>query len=358
MKAQGTPDILRFIPGRYRENSYHQIDLYNPYPYPLRIGGWLIVTRQYSVRLPLSLTLMPNRRYRLSKEGGDLPLQGYPDFLIRIPEESYTGDYVALLDAEGTFRKGLYLAPIPQVLFLPDSGMNISREGKRTLFYLPAETSPLWEYVSWEPDPITGIVRIEGKWRYTVADAQKEARIYAPVRFSVLLATYEEGAIHLSWEVEGREACKRYFLERWTKQTGWQKIASFPCPSVFPSREKKEYYDPSVLPHATYRYRLVYEGEPSLRLESIPVEIVCRPAQRPLRVEAGAGLIRLWVAQSQPIKVRLLDENFVEQLRVYDGWVNAGVENIFIWDTSRIQGSCWVIVWTPQRRYWRRLCVR
>lgn len=352
------PEVLRFIPGRFRENDHHLIDLYNPHAQPLSLGGWLLVTREYSVRLPAKLTLLPGQRYRIAKTEGDLRLQGYPDFLIRFPDPNQLGAYVALLDTAGRLRKGLYLAPIAQVLFLPDSGANISREGQRTSFYLPSETLPVWEYVPWEPDPITGIVRLGTSWRYTVPDAQKEALLYAPVRFSGLLATYEKAAVHLTWEVEGREACTHYFLERWTAQEGWQRLERFPCPAPSPTPQKSEYYDPTVKPGTIYRYRLVYEGGPSLRIESAPREVVCRPKSLSLRIQAHPGIVQLWVAQSQPVKVSLLDKHFVERLRLYDGWVNGGVENIFAWDTTRVREGCWIVVWTAQRRYWERLCTR
>lgn len=352
------PDILRFIPGRFRENDYHLIDLYNPHSQPISLGNWLLVTREYSVRLPPKLTLLPRQQYRIAKTEGDLRLKGYPDFLIRFPDPNQLGAYVALLDTAGRLRKGLYLAPIAQVLFLPDSGANISREGQRTPFYLPSETLPVWEYVPWEPDPITGIVRLGTSWRYTVPDVQKEALLYAPVRFSGLLATYEEAAVRLTWEVEGRERCGYYLLERWNEAEGWQRLESFPCPAPSPTLQKNEYYDPTVKPGATYRYRLVYREGPSLRIESAPRQVVCYPKSRPLRIQAHPGIVQLWVAQSQPVKVSLLDKHFVERLRLYDGWVNGGVENIFAWDTTRVREGCWIVVWTAQRRYWERLCSR
>nr|BAL56528.1 hypothetical protein HGMM_F40B03C16 [uncultured Bacteroidetes bacterium] len=348
--------MLRFIPGVYRENPYHQIDLYNPYPFAVEVGEWLVVTRDYSVRLPRGLVLRPYQRFRLGKLQGDLVLERYPDFLIRFPDGAQAGAYVALVDRDGRFRGGLYLAPLPQVPFLPDSGVNIPRTGQRIPFYLPSETASLWQYVPWEPDPVTGVVWIEGKWRYTVADAEKEARLYAPLRFLSLLGAAEGEAVHLVWEVEGRDRCESYRIERWEGHKGWQPLAAFPCP--LRGLERREYYDPGVRAEGVYRYRLVYEGGPALRVESLPVEVRWQRKVSSFRMVAKPGLVRLWVAQSQPIKVQLLDAAFAEQVRLYDGWVNGGVENIFIWDTTRVREGCWVVVWTPQRRYWEPLCVR
>jgi len=353
------PQIVRFIPGLYRENAYHQIDLYNPYPFAISLGKWLLVTREYSVRLPPQLMLRPGQRLRIAKKGGDLSLEGYPDFLIRFGEAGQPGAYVALLDTLGRLRTGLYLAPLPQVRFLPDSGYNIPHTGQRIPFYLPPETAPAWQYVPWEPDPITGVVRIGDTWRYTVADSRKEVQLYAPLRFGPLLAAYEGHSVHLVWEVEGREPCEGYALQRAEGGGGpWQVLRTFPCPRGTGQRARQEYYDPSVEPNRFYRYRLVYEKGPVLRLESVPVEVRCKPRPLSFRMEARPGLVRLWVAQSQPIKVRLLDEQFVERLRLYDGWVNGGAENLFLWDTTRAGRGAWVVVWTPQRRYWERLCER
>lgn len=352
------PQILRFVPGRYRELPHHQIDLYNPADAPLSLDGWLLITREYSVRLPKGLLIRPRQKLRIAKRGGDLQLDGYPDFLIRIADFTQPGAYVALLDPTGRLRVGLYLAPLPQVLFLPDSGYNITREGRRIPFYLPSETAPVWEYVAWEPDPITGVVRIGQGWRYTVADPEKEAQLYAPLRFMTLLAAYEATAVHLVWEVAIVDRCSAYQLERYEVKGGWQVIQRFACSERPLTRQRMEYYDLRVEPNKSYRYRLVYEGGPSLRVESMPVEVTCRPRETTFRMEARPGIVRLWVAQSQPVKVRLLDSQFSEKLRLYDGWVNGGVENIFLWDTLQVRKGCWVVVWTPQRRYWERLCAR
>lgn len=349
------PEILRFIPGRYREGASHRIDLYNPTSQALSLGGWLLVTRDYSVRLPISLVLAPKQRITIGKYEGDVRLDKYPDFLIRFWEESQPGAYVALLDEQGKFRRGIYLAPSPQVLFLPDSGANITREGRKIPFYLPSETASGWEYVPWEPDPITGVVRIGGVWRYTISDVEREARLYAPVRFPILVGAYEEGAVHLSWEVEGREPCNFYRIERSSDRSKWEVIAQIPCPPPGPGRHRMEYYDTQVREGYEYRYRLVYESPPSLRLESAAVSVRCKREQKPLQVAAEQGFLRLRVAQSQPLKIRLLDKDFTEQLRIYDGWVNGGVENLFVWDTLRVRNAKWIVIWTASRRYWIEL---
>ncbi|MCX8111803.1 MAG: hypothetical protein N3E49_01200 [Bacteroidia bacterium] len=352
------PEVLRFIPGRYREGKNHRIDLHNPTSKPIALGGWLLVTRDYSVRLPNHLVLGPNQRLSIGKLGGDLRLDGYPDFLIRFPDEGQPGAYVALIDEQGRLRRGLYLAPSPQVLFLPDSGLNITREGKRLYFALPSETAPIWEYVPWEPDPIIGVVRMGDRWRYTVADAEREARLYAPIRFPFLLASYEREAVHLSWELESYDFCDVYRIERSEGGAGWQIIARMPCPSPKPGRQRIEYYDTRVREGQTYQYRLVYEMPPLLRLESAIAEVRCKREEKPLQMTAQPGYLRLRVSQSQPLKIRLLDSYFTERLRIYDGWVNGGVENVFVWDTSRVRQGKWIIVWTAGRRYWIELPAR
>lgn len=352
------PEVIRFIPGRFRENALHQIDLYNPFSQPLNLSHWLLVTREYSVRLPAGFVLYPRQRFRIAKSSGDLRLDRYPDFLIRFPEEGQPGAYVALLDEQRRLRRGIYLAPLPQVVFLPDSGINITREGKRIPFFLPSETAPAWEFIPWEPDPITGVVRIGTQWRYTVADAEKETRIYAPLRFPLLVASYEQGAVHLFWEVETRDACEKYRLERMGEQRRWETIATFPCPTQRPARLRVEHYDLTVREGAGYRYRLVYEMPPTLRIESLPAQVRCQHTKPPLQVSATHGYLRLQVAQSQPVKVRLLDAYFTERLRLYDGWLNGSVENVFVWDTSQVRNGRWIVIWTAGRRYWLALPAR
>lgn len=348
------PEIVRFIPGSYRESSTHQIDLYNPSDSPISIGQWLLVTRDYSVRLPPGLTIGAHQRFRIAKAKGEFKLDGYPDFLIRFPERSQPGAYVALIDEQGRLRRGIYLSPLPQVLFLPDSGTNITREGRRIPFYLPSETAPAWEYVPWEPDPITGVVRIGNSWRYTIADEEREARLYAPLRFMTLVVTYEQGVIHLSWEIEVRERRGTYSLQRAENGKMWQTIATFTCPRPSKTPQRVEYYDLNVQEGNRYQYRLMYEEPPSLRVISTITEVSCHRERPPFQMAAQPGYLRLRVSQSQPLKVRLLDEHFAERLRIYDGWVNGDVENVFVWDTTRIRDGKWIVVWTTRRRYWLR----
>ncbi|MCS6790983.1 MAG: hypothetical protein NZ580_08400, partial [Bacteroidia bacterium] len=249
-------------------------------------------------------------------------------------------------------RKGLYLAPSPQVLFLPDSGYNITKEGKRIPFYLPAESAAGWEYVAWQPDPITGVVYIQQSWHYTVADARREALLYAPVRFSSINAFCEGKIIHIVWEMEVRNTPATYRLER-QRGGGWEVVRSFSAVGAPAKQSRGEYYDEGSA--GVVRYRLVYD-KPPLRLESAPVEVRCASPISPLQIQARPGYLRIRVAQSQPVRIRLLDERFTERLRLYDGWLNGGVENVFMWDTTRVAQGRWIIVATPRRRYWAKVC--
>lgn len=349
-----SPLILRFIPGRFREDDLHLIDLYNPHSFPISLRHWLIVTREYSLWIRDSLILYPGQQLRIAKKEGGIRLEKHPDFLIRLPDWSHAGAYVALLDAEGRLRKGLYLAPSPQVLFLPDSGYNITREGKRIPFYLPAESATGWEYVPWQPDPITGVVYVQQTWRYTVADAHREALLYAPLRFYTLTASCEGKTIHIVWEMEVRNTPTAYRLER-RRRGRWETLHILSVEGPPAKRLRQEYYDAADT--SVSQYRLVYE-KPPLRLESALVEARCVSPLPPLQMRAYPGYLRIRVAQSQPVRIRLLDERFTERLRLYDGWLNAGVENVFMWDTARVKQGAWVIVATPQRRYWAKVCAR
>ncbi len=131
-----TPQIVRFIPGVYRENALHRIDLYNPTRVPLAMGGWLLVTRDYSFEFPAGVVIPPRQRLTITKSGGDISLHRHPNFLIRIPDATQAGHYAILLDPTGQARAGLYLAPIPQCAFC-QTRAPISRTRQAYLFLHP-----------------------------------------------------------------------------------------------------------------------------------------------------------------------------------------------------------------------------
>jgi len=348
-----TPQIVRFIPGVYRENALHRIDLYNPTRVPLAMGGWLLVTRDYSFEFPAGVVIPPRQRLTITKSGGDISLHRHPNFLIRIPDATQAGHYAILLDPTGQARAGLYLAPIPQVRFLPDSGIHISHQGKPISFYIPSETAPIWQYVPWDPDPITGVALIRGQWRYTTANEEKEKLLYALIRFSNLYGESDSMGTWLTYEVEVREACTEYFIERQCASQAWQVIATQPCPE--PGRYKLQYYDTTTLSDIPCTYRLAYRAPEGDTLTSLPLSIQPKLYTPPFQMDARQGFLRLYVEQSQPIKIKLLNRRYEEVLRLYDGWLNGGVENVFIWEPQRYPEAYCVVVWTLSRRYWHFL---
>jgi hypothetical protein len=347
------PQIIRFIPGVYRENVNHRIDLYNPTKAPISLERWLLVTRDYSFEFPAGVKIPPQQRLTILKVGGDISLDRHPNFLIRIPDATQAGHYAVLIDPTGQARAGLYLAPIPQVRFLPDSGVHISHGGRPIPFYLPSETASLWQYVPWDPDPITGVALIRGQWRYTTANEEKEKLLYAPIRFSTLYGEADTLGILLTYEVEIREPCSRYFLERQTELQGWHPILTHSCSG--PGRYKFQYYDTITFAGARYAYRLIYVSSEGDTLISLPLVIQTKVYTPPFQMRATRGFLRLYVERSQPIKIKLLNAQYEEVLRLYDGWLNGGVENVFRWEPQRYPDAHYVVVWTPTRRYWHIL---
>ncbi len=347
------PQIIRFIPGIYRENDLHRIDLYNPTSKPISLEKWLLITRDYSFEFPAGVTISPGQHLTIAKKGGDIQLDRHPNFLIRIPDATQAGHYAVLIEPGGQARIGLYLAPIPQVRFLPDSGLHLSLQSKPISFYVPSETAPVWQYVPWDPDPITGVALIRGKWRYTTANEEKEKLIYAPIHFISLYGEANDTAILLSYEAEVREPCTAYRIERRTADQDWQPIFIQPCPK--PGRYKFQYVDTSITAGLQHEYRLSYLGPEGEIITSLPLTIYTEVQRPSFQMQATPGFLRLYVERSQPIKIKLLNAHYEEVLRLYDGWLNGGVENVFTWDPQRYREAYGVVVWTPARRYWQRL---
>ncbi len=351
-----SPQIIRFIPGVYRENTLHRIDLYNPTSQTLDLSRWLLVTRDYSFEFPAGTQLPPYKRLTIGKRMGDIRLGQHPNFLIRIGDPTQAGHYAVLIDAQGRSRSGLYLAPIAQVVFLPDSGTHISQQGRPIAFYVPSETAPVWQFVPWDPDPITGVVLISGQWRYTTADEEKEKQLYAPLRFGGLYGQADSNGVLLSYEMEVREPCGQYTLQRRLAKMAWQPLATPSCPP--PGLYRLEYLDTDVVGGVLYEYRLQYEGSWGQEIASLPLTIQSTSEEPSFQMRVSQGFLRLYVKQGQPIKIKLLNAYYEELIRLYDGWLNGGVENVFTWDAVQFAQGHWIVVWTPTRRYWQTLSER
>lgn len=368
---QGGVYLAKYIPGNYLANNVHELELGNEGTRPVAIGGWYVVTRNYSVRIPMGTVLAPGARYRMAKqpEGHarlNLVLSRAQDFLIRLPDPRYEGNYVALLNPQRQPVQGFYHSPQASPAFLPDSGQFLL-DGKRMLdFRVPGPGSPLWTYFPLGDDPAVGFERVMGSWR--VISATRPLNLYPAAAFMDLKARYQGGTVTLRWNTAFEDRLAQIALLRSTDGTRFEEIATL-APAAGNSNALHAYvYPDSELPPApdsVLFYKLVardVQGQPT---ESAVLQVLAREQPiafwleaDPPRTNSSLGVgIRFYTATTQQVHILLLDQRGDYVALLFDGLAYADTQRLLRLQLDLPPGTYWVLAGTESRQFWQKFVV-
>jgi hypothetical protein len=355
--------VQEFVPGNYLAGSVHRVVLQNGSNRAQNIGGWLLVTRDYSVRLPAGALLQPGATYRVGNLRRldprlNLELNSTPDFLIRLYSQRVPGNYVLLLDDRGRAVDGFYNAELRDVPFLPAADTLIAASGERVAFQLPPESAPVWGYFPFAGDPAVGFERTGREWR--VIPANPNAGSLYP-RFSVaeFSGRYTEGAIALKWQLREAENVRALIVERSEDQRLYRPVDTLALPVRPTPGQELALLDDAVQPGRTYYYRLrnddlpaqwVFSQVAEVQAQAVPVEFWMEVYPRQA-VQARQVGIRYESAFSRTVTFKLLDEAFREVGILYHGSVYAEVQNLLRLNTHLPAGRYRIVATTDTRRY-------
>ncbi len=125
--------ISKFIPGDFRFSNTHRVELLNIGSKTINIGDYLVVTRDYSVKLPTKVLLEPGQKYILAQKNSilkpDLDLTSCKDFLFKPYKKNVEGNYVVLFSNYLQFVDGFYFSQLKDVPFLPEKNSLILGNG-------------------------------------------------------------------------------------------------------------------------------------------------------------------------------------------------------------------------------------
>lgn len=328
--------FLKFVPSSHYTHSFHRIELINEGDVPINLGGYLLVTRDYLLRFPNSLTLTP-KTILLITSGTNIPehrpnvrlltFQQAEDFITRKRNLSKQGNYLSLFNPAKQMIAGFYFSPSFYTAFLPDTALYISPTGKVIPYYIPVETDKRWEYLSAPEDPAIGFVNIAGHWQYT--SANPHINILDIVRFKSASAFYSSNLVTLQFDLDANPSLLSHILIYKGKDPEHlTKYDSLPIQSS----GKYRYLDIEVNKQQRYYYRIgvedlfgyetyspliqVFTGhERVLTLQTLPTEITARK-QFYLLIESK---------KEGEITLDLFTENYEYLKPLYIGYIEAGL---------------------------------
>lgn len=358
--------ISYFRPGNYLTDEAHRIELSRGSQGSGNLDGYLLVTRDYSVRLPAGTRIPANgtlsiAKSRAASQAADLYLSETKDFLIRLHLQDREGNYAVLINRNQQVVDAFYHGPSPNVPFLPDRDTCIAFDGTRIPYYLPPENRPVWSYLSTSTGDQLAFARTNGKW--VLANAPNETP--APTRYRDLSLRYFDGIVTLKWTTEYEMVTGKHVLERSTDQIEFQELAELPSQGENENFQYYTFYDKDVAEDRVYYYRIrhsylqgqeVYSPVRSVQTQAGADELSLELIQVPKGNQTELNL-RFRSEYSQEIRIKLFDDRMVEQAILFDGFVYAGNAQLVKVSRPIAPGKYLVLVYTETKRIGKELTV-
>lgn len=327
--AQGVY-ISRYIPGNYLSDNDHRVEIYNPSGAAADLEGYLLVTRDYSVRLPSRSRVAPRSVLRIAKQpapGVTLNLSTTPDFLIRFHFLEHEGNYVVLFDKEMNIVDAMYYSPVPNVPFLPDRDTSYTFAREKLPFYLPPENRRVWTYISVGNSPTNAFVQSNGEWRLSAQRSDENpatAHDDLSVRFS-------DGIVAVKWATRFEKDCRFHAIERSEDQENFRVVGQLDSKGNSQDFQRYTFYEKDLEPGGVYYYRVRSEDLYGNRVYSKIREIKAEAGDDEFSMEVFVGMqqegdelnLRFISRYSQRVRIKLYDERRREVAILYNDYVFA-----------------------------------
>lgn len=358
--------ISYYLPGDYLSDNRHRVDLYNPLPQTLFVGGWMLFTRDYAVRFPNGTRIPSEASLRVVKvpsgmPGAELSLSKTPDFLIKIRNRDYDGNYVVLMNARFDIVDAFYFSPLPQVPFLPQSDTLITYVNERIPYRLPAESSSLWSFLAINEDPAIAFLQEGGIWKFGSANAGQSM----PAEIENLSLRYTEGVISIKWATRFEDKCGPFILERSEDAVIFEEIDRVPSHTT--SSVHQQYSDALAESRQdkTFYFRVRATNPMGVQVVSKVEAITTTVGRSEFTIDAFMGLqadskelnVRFTTQFSQKVKIRLLDATLREVALLFRDYVYADTPNLLKTNMVEEEGWYWVLAETETRRFWKKVWV-
>ena len=360
--------ISRYIPGNYLINNLHRVDIFNPSLSPRDISGYLLVTRNYSLRVPRGSVIGPRSGFSFARYSSplgkvDVQLSKTPDFLIRFPDPELPGNYVLLFDRKMNPVDGMYFSPQAGVSFLPDEGSTITFRGDTIPFRAFDESDKFWinRRINLVEDPAVGFIQLTGNWIPTGI----RTNLLPATSFPAPVAGWFEGIVSLDFTTRFEENCFFHHIERSEDNQNFYEIGTVQARGTAARGSVYEYYDPGTTPGRKYYYRLRNRDIYGNDIFSPPTEVFAGESASDFFLDVFQARethspeinIRFLSRASREIKITLVSENFRVEQQLFSGMVESDRQNLVKLPGALPRAKYLVVAETNEKRYFRELLV-
>jgi hypothetical protein len=346
------PVVTRYVPGNYLSDNFHRVELTNPGLQPISLEGYLLVTRDYSVRLPAGARVGPNGVYRIAREasrGIDLVLSRTPDFLIRFHFLEHEGHYIALFAPDGRLLEAAYTSPSRIVPFLPDRDTCITFDGRKIPFYLPPENRPDWRYMPIQASRSAGYVKVKGAW------IPGGSVVVAPpaVEYGDMVLRYKAGIATVQWHTRFEQGCKRHVVERSEDQQTFGAVGEENSIGDTQAGQEYTHYEKGLQEGKRYYYRIKGEDATGNSTYSAVKELLAVEPKEEFRMEIISGelgdlRIRFSSRYSQKVRIKLFDDAMREVALLFNDYIYAETPNLVVVGARLDGGKRYLVMATTE----------
>ena len=354
--------LSRFVPVNPNQgaDTHHRVEIYNESQrYSINISGYVLVTRNYIVRLSGNLRIPPMRSIQLGRYRNNEPsyfaYESMSDFTKRLPAGRDEGDFAILYDRSMRIVDAFYFSDQRAVSFLPAQEDFITPKNERISIRIPDEKNRIWSFLQALPDPAMAFVKISGNW----SPNSRRTNLFPATEYKFLQTKYVEGIITLKWKTLFENDCYYHIVERSEDGRSFREISR--QAGVRSSSRPLDYiyYDTQVKKDTVYTYRLRNVDKFGNTIVSEPIAAITEenPGGFSFDIiaensDTGKYLnLRFSAKERQRVRIKLLDEELRQLAILFFDTIEAEKQNLINYTEPLPYGIYHVLVETEERRY-------
>jgi hypothetical protein len=348
--------ISRIVPGNYLSDNRHRVEFFNPTGATESLEGYLLVTRDYSVRMPAEARVPARSSFVIAKNrsaGVNLELASTPDFLIRFPLVEHEGNYLILFDPKGHIVEALYYSPVPNVPFLPERDTLYTYSREKIPYYIPPENRACWSHFTAGSGTESIFVKVKGLWR------MNSMRDNPATDYQNVTLRYKEGILSLKWTVSFEKDSRLHIVEKSTDIERFVPVDTLVSQGDTRDLRQYAYYDEGLEKGGTYYFRIRNIDAAGREIYSRIREVKAEEGQEEFSMEVlqgtatGGGPLRLRFNSqfSQQVRIKLYDERLMEVAILFDDFVYAGIPGLLKVGRKLIPGNYLILAETETKRF-------
>jgi len=364
--------IHKYIPGAFMSDNRHRLEIQNMGSRAVDISDYVIINRDYFVKIPRGTRLQPNEKmvFVKRKEATDpnvFELSTSAFFVTRNYSLKVGGNYVVLFDAKMQVLDAFYFSQLKSPPFLPDEVFSTFSNGEFVKIMVPPAGSKQWAYYPIGDDPAIAFQQYNGgEWQLvsSTGKAVTQATSSPALAFRDFSVRYYDAIVSLQWTTEFEMKSREIIVERSEDKRRFTEIGKVTTRGNQKEFVQYKFPDTDIRTNKLYYYRLRHTDAQEQEIRSPVIEINTVMDAGELRVEIiqnlgsnGRPSIRFSSAFSQKIQMRILDERMRVVMSLYDHYIYAEAQNLIKLNRSLSPGKYYLVSATERRRFWQELII-